>query len=106
MTIILILIVSMVFVNIEVVSLLHVVEDLSDMFDDEDPYDAICFDFKKAFEQVLYKLFALRLESYGITRRLYECISCFLSNWLQWVKVGTSCWSKSNVISGSILWPT
>ena len=52
----------------------------------------------------------VKLESYGITSKLLKWISCFLSNRLQWVKVGTSCSNKSNVISGipqgSILGPT
>ena len=42
--------------------------------------------------------------------KLLKWISCFLSNRLQWVKVGTSCSYKSNATSGipqgSILWPT
>ena len=53
MTISYIVIVSIVFVNIEVVcQLLHVVEDLSDMFDNGDPFDIIYLDLKKAFDQV------------------------------------------------------
>ena len=31
---------------------LHVVEDLSDMFDNGDLYDIIYFDFEKVFDQV------------------------------------------------------
>ena len=93
-----------------VTQLLHVVEDLSDMFDDGDPYDIIYLDLKKAFDQVLHKRLAVKLESYGITSKLLKWISCLLSNRLQWVKVGTSCSNKSNVPSGipqgSILGPT
>ena len=111
MTIIYIVIVSMVFINIDVVTqLLHVVEDLSDMFDNGDPYDIIYLDFKKAFDQVSHKRLAAKIESHGITSKLHKLIYCFLSNRLQWVKVGTSCSSKSNVTSGipqgSILGPT
>ena len=35
-----------------VTQLLHVVEDLSDMFDNGDPFDIIYLDFTKAFDQV------------------------------------------------------
>ena len=47
MNIIYIVIVSMVFVNIEVVTQLLHVEDLSDMFDNGDPFDIIYLDLKK-----------------------------------------------------------
>ena len=90
--------------------MLHVVEDLSDIFNNSDPFDIIYLDLKKAFDQVSHKRFAVKLESYGITSKLLKWISCFLSNRLQWVKVGTSCSNKSNVASGipqgSILGPT
>ena len=93
-----------------VTQLLHVVEDLSDMFDNGDPFDIIYLDFKKAFDQVSHKRLPVKLESYGITSKLLKWISSFLSNQLQWVKVGTSCLNKSNVTSGitqgSILGPT
>ena len=93
-----------------VTQLLHVVEDLSDIFDNGDPFDIIYLDFKKAFDQVSHKRLTVKFESYGITSKLLKWISCFLSNRLQWVKVGTSCSNKSNVTSetpqGSILGPT
>ena len=92
-----------------VTQLLHVVEDLSDMFYNDDPYDINYFDLKKAFDQVSHRGLAVKSESYGIASELHKWISCFLSNRLQWVNVGTSCSSKSNVISGipqgSILGP-
>ena len=47
MNIIYIVIVSMVFVNKEVVTQLLHVEDLSDMFDNGDPFDIIYLDLKK-----------------------------------------------------------
>ena len=40
--------------------LLHVVEDLSDMFDNGDPYDIIYLDLKKAFHQVSHKRLAVK----------------------------------------------
>ena len=73
-----------------VTQLLHVVEYLSDMFDNGDPFDIIYLDFRKAFDQVSHKRLAVRLESNGITSKLLKWISCFLSSRLQWVKVGTS----------------
>ena len=66
MNIIYIVIVSMVFVNIEVVTQLLHVEDLSDMFDNGDPFDIIYQNLKKAFDQVSHKRFAVKLESYAI----------------------------------------
>ena len=93
-----------------VTQLLHVVEDLSDMLDNGDPNDIIYLDFKKAFDQVSHKRLAVKFESYGTASKLHKCISCFLSNLLQWVKVGISCSNKSNVTSGipqgNILGPT
>ena len=57
-----------VFVNIEVVTqLLHVVEDLSDMFDNGDLFDIISLDLKKAFDQVSHKRLDIKLESYVIS---------------------------------------
>ena len=55
-----------------VTQLLHVVEDLSDMFDNGDPYDIIYLDFKKAFDQVTHKRLAAKLESHGITSKLHK----------------------------------
>ena len=68
-----------------VIQFLHVVEDLSDMFDNGDPLDIIYLDFKKAFDQVSHKRLAVKFESNGIARKLLKWISCFLSNRLQWV---------------------
>ena len=80
------------------------------MFDNGDPFDIIYPDFKKAFDQVSHKRLAVKLESHGIASKLLKWTSCFLSNRLQWVKVGTSCSNKSNVTGGipqgSILGPT
>ena len=50
-----------------VTQLLHVVENLSNMFDNCDPNGIICFDFKKALDQVSHKRLAAKLEYYGIT---------------------------------------
>ena len=44
-----------------VTQLLHVFEDLSDMFDNSDPYDTIYFERKKAFDQVSHKRLAVKL---------------------------------------------
>ena len=38
-----------------VTQLLHVFEDLSDMFDNGDPFDIIYLGLKKAFDQVSHK---------------------------------------------------
>ena len=44
-----------------VAQLLHVVEDLSDMFDNGDPFDIIYLDLKKAFDQVSHERLAVKL---------------------------------------------
>ena len=69
-------------------SVVHVVEDLSGMFYNGDPYGIIYFDLKKAFDHVSHKRLAVKLESYGITNRQHKWISCFLSNKLQLVNEG------------------
>ena len=63
-----------------VTQLLHVVEDLSYIFDNGDPFDIIYLDFTKAFDQVSHKTLAVKLESYGIASKLPKWISGFLSN--------------------------
>ena len=63
-----------------VTQLLHVVEDLSYIFDNGDPFDIIYLDFTKGFDQVSHKTLAVKLESYGITSKLPKWISGFLSN--------------------------
>ena len=63
-----------------VTRLLHVVEDLSDMFDNHDPYDVIYLDYKKTFDQVSHRRLAVKLESYDKTRKLHKQISCYLLN--------------------------
>ena len=64
---------------------------------------------RKKFLIVSHKRLAVKLQSNGITSKLHKCISSFLFNRLQWVKVGTSCSNKCNVINGvpqgSILGP-
>ena len=53
-----------------VTQLLHVVEDLSDMFDNGDPYlyyyllfyFSICLELKKAFDQISHKRLPVKLE--------------------------------------------
>ena len=63
-----------------VIQLLHVVQDLSDMFDKGDPYKIIYLDLKKAFDQVTPERLDVKLESYGIASKLHKWIPCFLSN--------------------------
>ena len=46
-----------------VTQLLHVVDDLSGMLDNGDPYYIIYSDFKKTFDQVLHIILAVKLES-------------------------------------------
>ena len=44
-----------------VTQLLHIVEDLSDMFDNGDPFYIIYLDFKKAFDHVSHRRLAVKL---------------------------------------------
>ena len=80
------------------------------MFDNGDPYDIVYLDFEKSFDNVSHIRLAVKFEYFGIASKLDKWMSCFLSNRLQWVKVGTSCSNKSNVTSGirqgGILGPT
>ena len=51
---------------------LHVVEDLSDMFDNGDPYGIIYFGMKKAFDQLSHEFLAAKLEFHGIISRSHK----------------------------------
>ena len=66
-------------------------------------------DFEKAIDRVLIPKLLLKLDAIGITGNLYSCITSFLTNRLQAVRVGEAQSSylplKSGVPQGSVLGP-
>ena len=62
-----------------VTQLLHVVDDLSDMFDNGDPCDIVYLDLKKAFDQVSHRRLAVKLniDSLFISNIILHHAQCF-----------------------------
>ena len=89
--------------------LLEVMDDFSKYIDNGQAFDVIYLDFKKAFDSVPHERLLVKLKSYGIDGELHDWIKDFLSERLQYVKVGASCSSTMKVTSGipqgSILGP-
>ena len=92
-----------------VTQLLEVMDDFSNYIDNGQAFDVIYLDFKKAFDSVPHERLLVKLKSYGIDGNLFRWIKDFLSERLQYVKVGSKCSSTMNVTSGipqgSILGP-
>ena len=62
--------------------------------------DIVYLDFAKAFDTVVHSKLVAKLECYNVNAALITWIKCFLSNRLQFVKIGNSCSSTCSVISG------
>ena len=62
--------------------------------------DIVHLDFAKAFDTVVHSKLIAKLECYNVNAALITWIKCFLSNRLQFVKIGNSCSSTCSVISG------
>ena len=92
-----------------VTQLLEVINDFSSYIDQGVPFDAIYLDFRKAFDSVPHERLLVKLRSYGIDGKVYMWIKDFLSDRLQYVKVGDQCSETKEVTSGipqgSILGP-
>ena len=71
-----------------VTQLLQVMEDLTKLLDNKHNIDIIYFDFKKAFDTVPHERLKTKLEFYGITGKVLNWITDFLSNRKQKGKVG------------------
>jgi hypothetical protein len=93
-----------------VTQLLEVMEILTDSFDDGEAIDMVYLDFKKAFDTVPHQRLLCKLQSYGITNKVYSWVADFLSGRSQRVRVGKAFSSFNDVLSGipqgSILGPT
>ena len=89
--------------------LLEVVEDFTSYLDNNETFDVIYLDFRKAFDSVPHKRLLNKLKSYGITGKVHTWIESFLTNRTQKVIVGEGESKSSPVISGipqgSILGP-
>ena len=90
--------------------LLEVMEDFSKFFDNNNNFDVIYLDFKKAFDSVPHQRLIRKMESYGITHNILRWTEDFLSNRTQRVIVGGEESKNSKVVSGipqgSVLGPT
>lgn len=93
-----------------VTQLLEVMEILTDSFDEGEPVDMVYLDFKKAFDTVPHQRLLCKLQSYGITNKVYSWVADFLSGRCQRVRVGKAFSPLNDVLSGipqgSIIGPT
>src|SRR5437870_2924109 len=62
--------------------------------------NAVYLDFSKAFDSIVHSKLIFKLQKYGISDSLLECISCFLTDRIQTVKVNNSFFEWSLVVSG------
>jgi hypothetical protein len=85
-------------------------EILTDSFDDGEAIDMVYLDFKKAFDTAPHQHLLCKLQSYGITNKIYSWVADFLSGRCQRVRVGKALSPFNDVLSGipqgSILDPT
>ena len=62
--------------------------------------DVAYIDFSRAFDSVVHSKLLAKLQTYGISGRLFDWISAFLSNRTQQVRVGNSLSQVHKVLSG------
>ena len=80
--------------------LLTTLRDFSSCLNSNGQIDAVLLDFSKAFDKVDHKLLLSKIENIGIHGPLFNWISSFLSNRLQYVSVEGFLSSSNNVLSG------
>ena len=83
-----------------VTQLLEVMNDLTTLLEDKEDIDIIYLDFSKAFDTVPHQRLINKLKAYGITGKLIDWISSFLSNRKQRVRVNNAYSNFANVESG------
>jgi hypothetical protein len=89
--------------------LLEVMEDFTKYLDDNDSFDVLYLDFKKAFDSVPHERLLLKMQTYGITGQVLQWVRNFLAGRVQRVRVGRAFSEQADVLSGipqgSILGP-
>ena len=90
--------------------LLTVTDDLARALNNKLQVDVGILDLSKAFDKVPHGRLLSKIESYGITGKVFKWLESFLSNRSQQVIANGSFYSPSEVISGvlqgSVLGPT
>jgi len=89
--------------------LLEVMDDFTQLMDDNVPFDILYLDFRKAFDSVPHERLLVKLASYGIDGSVLKWVRGFLSSRTQKVRVGvehsTEEMVSSGIPQGSILGP-
>lgn len=80
--------------------LLETFDDWSCLIEKTVPFDAIYFDFRRAFDRVTHKKLILKLKSYGISDAILAWIEEFLRDREQYVVIGDAMSESVNVTSG------
>ena len=83
-----------------ITQLLLCMEEWTEMFEFDKPFDTIYTDFSKAFDSVPHKRLLSKIESYGIQGDILNWIKSFLSGRTQCVKVDNVMSGWKNVLSG------
>ena len=90
--------------------LLELMEDFTDFYEEEIPYDCIYLDFAKAFDRVPHQRVLTKLYNLGIRGKLINWIKDFLHGREQRVVINNNYSDWTNVVSGipqgSVLGPT
>ncbi len=80
--------------------LLELMEDFTDYYEDEVPFDCIYLDFAKAFDRVPHQRLLAKIYNLGIRGDIFNWIKDFLSNREQRVVINTTYSDWTSVVSG------